>query len=64
MLKVDSQALGALTSRDTAGLFCPRVWLERRLVLNNAFPKWRHPSGGGIVEPPPGSGQNATSVPA
>jgi hypothetical protein len=39
VLKVDSQALGALTSGDTAGLFCPRVWLERGFVLNNAFHK-------------------------
>lgn len=39
MLKIDLLALGAPTSGDTAGLFCPRVWLERGLVLNNAFSK-------------------------
>lgn len=39
VLEVNSLALGALTSGDTAGLFCPSVWLERGVVLNNAFPK-------------------------
>lgn len=28
----------APTSGDTAEQFCPGVWLERALVLNNAFP--------------------------
>lgn len=56
---------GAPTGRDTAELFCPEVWLERAHVLNNTFPqmrtsiRWqRQPA------PPPGSGQDDTSVPA
>lgn len=56
---------GAPTSRDTAELFCPEVWLERAHVLNNTFPqmrtsiRWqRQPA------PPPGSDQDDTAVPA
>lgn len=60
-----SASFRASTSRNTAEPFCPGVWLERALVLNNTFPqmrtsiRWqRQPAA------PPGSGQDGASIPA
>lgn len=63
VLGVEPLVLGAPTSGDTAEPFCPGVCLERALVLNNVFPqmrtsiRWRRQPA-----PPPGSGQDDTSV--